>query len=140
MDDRRFDALTRWVGSSQSRRGALRTLAGSALGAALGLSVLRGVDAALKPADAKCSSDTQCASGTCIKYGKCKKDGKLTGKCRCSCSETALCPTGKSCQNEACFGGCSDPITCSSGTGVDRAERGHHRRMPRCTGEVDRLE
>ena len=112
MDDCRFDGLTRWVGTSQTRRGALRALTGSALGAALGLSALRGVDAALKPADEKCSSDTQCASGTCIKYGKCKKNGRLTGKCRCSCSETAACPTGKSCQNEACFGGCADPFTC----------------------------
>lgn len=123
MDDLRFDALTRWVGASQTRRGALRTVAGSALGAAVGLRALRGVDAALKPADAKCSSDTQCASGTCIKYGKCKKDGKLTGKCRCACSETAVCPTGKSCKNGACFGECSDPLTCSDGEGAGCGRR-----------------
>ncbi len=118
MDDHRFDALTRWVDTSQSRRGVLRTLAGSALGAALGLGALRKADAAIKPANAKCSSDAQCASGTCIQYGKCKKAGKLTGKCRCSCTETALCPTGKSCRNGACFGACSDPLTCSDGEGA----------------------
>jgi hypothetical protein len=32
MDDHRFDSLTRWVGTNQTRRGALRALAGSALG------------------------------------------------------------------------------------------------------------
>ena len=116
MDDRRFDALTRWVDTSQSRRGVLRTLTGSTLGTALGLGVLREADAAIKPANAKCSSDTQCASGTCIQYGKCKKDGKLTGKCRCSCSETSLCPTDKSCQNGACFSDCTNPFTCPDRT------------------------
>ena len=118
MDPTQFDRLTQRLAARFSRRSALGALTGSALGAALGLDTLREADAAPKPANAKCSSDSQCASGTCIKYGKCKKDGKLTGKCRCSCSEAALCPTGKNCQNEACFGECSDPLTCSSGTGA----------------------
>jgi hypothetical protein len=117
MDPTQFDRLTQTLAVRFSRRGALGALTGSALGAALGLGALREAEAVLKPADAKCSSDTQCASGTCINYGRCNKSGRLTGKCRCSCSETALCPTGKSCQNEACFGGCADPITCSGGTG-----------------------
>jgi hypothetical protein len=114
MDDRQFDGLTRWVVTSQTRRGALRTVAGSALGVALGLSALRGVDAALKPADAKCSSDTQCASGTCIKYGRCKKNGRLTGKCRCACDSDTECGTGRNCRNRACFSTCSPAGTCGA--------------------------
>jgi Cys-rich repeat protein len=111
MDDRRFDALTRWMGTSQTRRGALRAVTGSALGGALGLRALREA-AALKTADSACSNGSQCDSGVCIKYGKCKKDGRLTGKCRCGCTATD-CPSGKTCRNGACFRDCLTPTTCT---------------------------
>jgi hypothetical protein len=117
LDSERFDGLVRAFNQARSRRQALRGLAGFAAGAfALGG---REAAAAAKPADAKCSSGSQCASGTCIRYGKCKKkSGKLTGMCRCACSETALCPTGKSCRNEACFADCPTPIVCPEGEPV----------------------
>jgi hypothetical protein len=135
-DNRQFDALTRHLSRTPSRRrstqglavrlsrrGALGALTGSALGAALGLGALQETDAAPQPANAKCSSDTQCASGTCIRYGRCKKNGRLTGNCRCSCTDTALCPTGKSCRNGACFSDCTSPFTCP-GTGGGGCGRG----------------
>jgi hypothetical protein len=112
LDSDRFDGLVRSFGRTASRRQTLRGLAGVAAAGALGG---REATAATKPADAKCSSGSQCASGTCIMYGKCKKKGKLSGKCRCSCSETALCPTGKSCRNGACFADCPTPSVCPEG-------------------------
>jgi hypothetical protein len=122
MEDRRFDTLARSIWAIRSRRGVLAALTGAALAGTLGLDE-REVAAAPKPANAKCNSDTQCASGTCIKYAKCKKHGKLTGKCRCSCSETALCPTDKTCRNGACFSDCSTPFACP-GTGGGGCGRG----------------
>jgi len=116
LNSTQFDRFAQGLAVRFSRRGALGALTGSALGAALGLGAIRDADAAPKPADAKCSTGSQCASGTCIKYGKCKKkSGKLTGNCRCSCSETVLCPTGKSCRNEACFADCPTPSVCPEG-------------------------
>jgi hypothetical protein len=111
MDVSTFDRLARTLARAGTRRAALGGLL-APVGTALGLGLLREAAAAPKPANAKCSSDAQCASGTCIKYAKCKKNGKLTGKCRCSCSETALCPTGNSCRNGACFSECSSPFVC----------------------------
>ena len=114
MDDRRFDSLVRSISAIRSRRRVLAVFTGSALGTALGLGALREADAALKPADAKCSSDTQCASGTCITYGKCKKHGRLTDKCRCACDDDPECGTGRKCRNRACFSSCSPAGTCGA--------------------------
>ena len=115
MDSERFDGLVRSFGRTGSRRQTLRGLVGLAAAGAFALGG-RAAVAAPKPADATCSRGSQCASGTCIRYGKCKKkSGKLTGNCRCSCSETALCPTGQSCRNEACFADCPTPVVCPEG-------------------------
>jgi hypothetical protein len=119
VDEQRFDTLARSIGAIRSRRSVITALSGAAVAGVLCLGS-RETAAAPKPAGAKCGSDTQCASGTCIQYGKCKKNGKLTGKCRCACSATDVCPTAKTCSNQpneigACFSPCSSPGSCATG-------------------------
>ena len=68
MDSHYFDALTRSLAATRSRRGALAALAGSAL-AALGLSP-HAVAAACRAPKRRCEKGRQCCTGRC-KRGKC---------------------------------------------------------------------
>ena len=119
MDEQRFDSLARSIGALRSRRRVLTVLPGAVLAGRLGLPA-REAAAAPKPGDATCSRGSQCASGTCIKYGKCKKNGKLTGKCRCGCTDDSDCNTAdvNVCRNGACFWGCSQGTVCPEGPRV----------------------
>jgi hypothetical protein len=124
MDDQQFDAFTRMIVlDGSSRRAALRSLTGGALGAAL-------AGLAPRPAAAKkckkkrdCGSGELCCDGTCSDTdgdpdhcGKCGKECKGGEKCcRGDCVDTKQddkncgkcgkkCKDGKSCQNGKCEG------------------------------------
>ncbi len=102
MDDARFDALVRRVGTAVSDRrqvaaGGVLTLLlpGAALAATVTAEACRGLKA-------KCKRKNECCSGTCR--------SKSSGKRRCACSpEGARCLETSDC--------CSDvrPLYCASG-------------------------
>lgn len=100
MDGKRFDDLAVRFGTS-SRRGALRLLAGGALGAvltALGLGLAPDeVAAACGDTGAKCKKGADCCATRCK-----KKRGQKVGKCL-------------PCTAETCPNGCCDGATCRTG-------------------------
>ncbi len=140
MDDVRFDDWTRSLVVSASRRVALKTLAGGALGALLMRVGVAEGEAACAPHGTACKGTTGgCCSGFCEHTGKCSKNGKLTGKCRCRCPEgTTKCGTkrccgaGAECQGGqcvpaagACAPACTPDRTCEGGQCVCPPEKPH---------------
>ena len=65
MDDRRFDALARFLVLSTTRRSLLKTAAGTALGSLLTTAGVERVAAALRQNGKPCRRGSQCASGLC---------------------------------------------------------------------------
>ena len=97
MDQHRFDALSRAVGASVSRRGAIKGLLGAAVAAALAPLGVEPAAAAIRPDCRKrnrnCRVDSQCCSRNCRK-GRCacpKGTAKVNGVCRPP--DNATCPT-----------------------------------------------
>ncbi len=70
MDSQRFDDLSRTLATARSRRGALKTLAGGALGGLLGLVGVREAAAACRAPKKPCEKGRQCCTKRC-KRGKC---------------------------------------------------------------------
>ncbi len=108
MDRRRFHHLVRMLGSERSRRGLL----GGVI-AAVGFGLAAdGTTAACKQPGAKCDHDTRCCDGTCVRTGRCRKNGRLTGKCRCGCTNHTQCDTHL-CRDGACTQ-CTEHTDCPS--------------------------
>ena len=120
MDARRFDALTRRVGSARSRRSLLAGLAGGSLL----LADAPGSEAACKPQGSYCKKAKQCCSDICTHLSGSKKK-----KCWCAaleqlCSDDRNCcavPSGMRCQQkgslqQACCldfaSGCAKDLDC----------------------------
>ena len=120
MDGERFDAITRRLAAGASRRGALRLLAGGALGgllARLGPQEAAATHAGCRHNGASCARAGQCCSGRCDS-GTCRPCTKA-GQCpqpanpcqRAVCTGTGRCalrdkPTGTACgEGQVCCGG-----------------------------------
>lgn len=104
MDDARFDALVRRVGTTITDRRHVATVGAGVLALLLpGAAVAAPVTAeACREFKAKCKRKNECCSGTCRR--------KNSGKRRCACSpEGARCGDTPDC--------CSDvrPLYCASG-------------------------
>ena len=87
MDEARFDALTRTLGTTHSRRRLTRLLGGLSLGGVL--SALGGDDAAaaLLLGGARCTRKAECKSGRCLNPDRCDCT-KQGCTCTCACSKT----------------------------------------------------
>ena len=108
MDGDRFDAMTRALGASRSRRGFLRTLAGGLAAAVTGAAhPVTGEAAGCGKAGERCGcckSGLTCTGGTC-----CPNDRVCNGAC---------CPSGHTCQNGTCVrsgSGDGSPGGCPAG-------------------------
>jgi hypothetical protein len=98
MDASRFDAWTRHLTTSLSRRAVPGLVLSGVTIVGLGFGARRDAIAGTVNADAPCTLDSQCTTGICYQRGRCKKKGKLTGKCRCGCLDPTNCaPFGKTC-------------------------------------------
>lgn len=141
MDDRKFDALTCFLGRATSRRSAILGLLGLTVGGVWSLAVT-GADAARRPprenrvpscpgqqtwvdgqcvcpeGNTICGSDccpgdvAECCDGACC-YGTCYGEELCCPAPRewCSNSETC-CPEGLTCSDEL---GCVEPVFCDEG-------------------------
>jgi len=134
MDDRRFDDLTRVLGTRQSRRAALRAVVGGVMAVIAGGGGAPHVDAALTTCFAHghaCGKDRQCCSGRCTPKNGCKCPASTTpcGNRSC-CTAGQVCSggvcatpcagncTGKTCGDDGCGGSCGTciaPQTCGGG-------------------------
>jgi hypothetical protein len=122
MDPNRFDAITKTVSQTRSRRGMLKSLGAAALGA-IGLTgVDRGVDAA-PGGNSACAAfcaqvygDTraagQCTSQAAHGHGLCYQCGPKGDGSQKVCGQTCI-PVTNCCTESDCPGG-----TCQSGTCV----------------------
>lgn len=117
MDADRFDRLARRLGTTNSRRAALKGLAAGGLGAALGLLGRReaGADHGCRHNGRRCTSAFQCCSGACKNGACCKSAGAScsAGSQCCSgrCKDGTCCNgLGKACSanEECCAGGCNN--------------------------------
>ena len=103
MDANRFDALTRTMTATGSRRWALRALAATAASGALALLGVRGAGAACRANGTRCTSGAACCSGLC-------KKNRRTGKKECrrapgqgTCTvEQNICTGASSCNGADC--------------------------------------
>jgi hypothetical protein len=101
MDPNTIDRLARLVGSGQSRRRVLKTVAGGAL-AALGLDTAASARG-LRSAGNSCTASSDCASGLCVQESRTRKV--------CHCGSASDCPNSDLCH----------PLTCSVGACVPAA-------------------
>lgn len=106
MDDRRFDALSRAISHSASRRATLRLLAGGALISLLARLTPDATAAqeatACRPLGKKCQKGDKCCGGGRCKGGRCKCTGGTT-----RCSDRCIPPPSQTpgdCQRKACDG------------------------------------
>ena len=98
MDPHRFDRLTRALGSGQSRRGMLKSLAGGAVGAALAVVGIGDAAAAIRKRSVgnSCNYNSDCASGLCVAESRTRKI--------CHCVSAGDCPAAKDvCHSAACL-------------------------------------
>jgi hypothetical protein len=95
MDSRKFDALTRALGSSISRRAAVH--AAAALAIATAIPVGDAAAATCARATAKCTRGAECCSGSCKKRKNARK-----GTCRPS-GDGGRCRTDDDCKGNAPF-------------------------------------
>lgn len=131
VDSSRFDALTRMLATSGSRR----RVVGGLLGGGLALAGLdrAGADNLCKPAGKKCNKDSQCCSGLACAGGQCTDlcagvvcpapdQCRLPGACDPStgvCSYPAK-PDGTACDDGSA---CTEFDTCQSGVCVGAVSR-----------------
>ncbi|HET7092183.1 MAG TPA: hypothetical protein VFI22_01865 [Thermomicrobiales bacterium] len=119
MDDNRFDAATRFLARADSRRGAVRQLAGSGLAASLAW-LQRQPTSARKHRRQPCENNLDCGrKKVCIVVAggklncvsaKCKSNEKL---CK-NADFHACCPKGT-----ACCAGSESASCCADGTTCD---------------------
>lgn len=121
MDDRRFDAITKRLASTGSRRAALRLTGGGALAALLGRLGLEGAAAACVAAGKNCDKGEKCCAGAACKGGKCKcKEGlKDCGKTCRQCCGPADCPSGVCTEGRCGDASCSDNVKNGTETDTD---------------------
>jgi hypothetical protein len=94
MEPKTLDHLARLVGSGQSRRRVLKSLAGGALGAIAASIGIGGASArALRSVGNSCASNADCASGLCVQEGRTRKI--------CHCQAATDCP-GDACHTPIC--------------------------------------
>ena len=113
MDGTSFDAITRTLVQSRSRRQVVKTLVGGALGGLLGAAGLKEVAAACRRVGQGCNADDDCCPGArCNNKKKCVcRAGRTNcaGRCRnldtdqnnCGACGTE-CPPGRTCCGGAC--------------------------------------
>jgi hypothetical protein len=120
VDDRRFDALAKNLGTAHTRRGLTRFLGGLSLGGVLSARTVRDAAAAKLNGGAPCRSNTQCKTGKCLGNSTCscspdfRKCVQSRNPCKkATCGSTGRCETanrkndvtcgdGKTCQNGVC--------------------------------------
>lgn len=135
MDSTRFDRWTRSLAASPpSRRTLLRTLAGAALGGALGLVGLREAAAACRLVQQTCDAGRHCCPGARCTHGRCRcKESQNFFACngpgtRCvniATSETHCggcdrpCEGNEICLNGGCVNACKDGLRDELETDVD---------------------
>lgn len=112
MDQDRFDDVARTLAAGATRRGALRALAGGAVGSLVALLGPRAAGAACAAAGRRCGDGRRCCRGAVCKGGACACRAGLTD-CggRCTDLETdggncgrcgRVCTGGKTCRDGAC--------------------------------------
>jgi hypothetical protein len=104
MDGKLFDELTLSLGAEKTRRGALRLLAGGALGAVLTRLGLEEAAARCVRLGGRCERSRECCAGGC--QGRRCRCGTGTKACNGRCIPAGQCcngcPAGQDCQNGAC--------------------------------------
>ncbi len=95
MDDARFDAFARTLGTTRSRRSLSRLLGGLGLGGGLSALTAQDAAAALRKGGSPCTANRQCKTGECVGPAESKK---------CSCSRTfpACKQPANSCKRAVC--------------------------------------
>jgi hypothetical protein len=144
MDDTRFDDLAQSLTFDSSRRGALRLLAGSALGGVLAHLGLEAAAACLA-AGKTCSSGDACCSGFCgsrgscclVKGKRCKRGAQCcSGLCnrrgRCACLTD-----GKGCRAAATINCCSGRCEGGQCAPCPSGQNGCGGTCGRCCGGAD---
>ena len=105
MESRDFDRLARLVGSGQSRRRVLKSLAGGAL-AALGFGTAAAAHQ-LRSVGNSCNTNSDCASGLCVQEARTRKI--------CHCAAAGDCPNPDLCHPTVCSAGAcvaGAPVVC----------------------------
>jgi hypothetical protein len=134
MDERRFDNLSRILGSAETRRRALKMLGGSGLAVLLARLSVGESGAACRKAKKSCRRDGQCCSGRC-KKGRCKGNAKaVVNECvgaepgtptPCAGGNGCFCVTTITgepfCGNAGDCSGCSADADCDAITGPGSA-------------------
>ena len=118
MDGTRFDAWTKALAGNRPRRGALRLLAGGALGAALGLPARRAAaDHGCRHPGVICSRDGQCCSGDCRTTCRCTRAGQCPQPAATEPCRKAVCTSTGKCalRNKTDGVSCGDGGTCQDG-------------------------
>lgn len=113
MDPTKFDALTKALATSTSRRQALKTIAATTIGSILGLGGIGTAFAKCKDTGHNCSKDEHCCSKVCCN-GKCCAPGLVcnNGQCVTPCEGLGLPCTSDS---QCCSGFCSSTICGGAG-------------------------
>ena len=112
MDADRFDALSRALTDTPSRRTLLRLLAGSAVGSLLGLST-RSTEARKKKKKKKKKKKRctpRCAGKSCGPNGCGGSCGSCSGGASCSAGGTCTCPPGQELCRGSCVAICTGPV------------------------------
>jgi hypothetical protein len=95
MDDARFDALAKTLGTTHSRRRLARLVGGLSLGGVLSALAVGEAVAALRRGGSPCTRNRQCKTGACVGPAGNKK-------CRCSRTFPACKQPTNPCQRAAC--------------------------------------
>lgn len=114
MDADRFDRFASNVGRATTRRGALRLLAGGALGAVLSVLGLAGVGAnhtGCRHVGKPCARKAQCCSGVCK---------GPTGAKTCRAHHVGTCQAGQDWCTQGAAASCGPPCLCFVTTGKAR--------------------
>ena len=136
MDDQRFDAFAKSLGTILSRRGLSRLLGGLSLGGALGAAGVREAGAAFRKGGARCTTNRQCRSGRCAgpagnkrcrctrAFPVCKQPANrckravcdvTSGRCQVRNKRNGIaCGDGKKCCRGTCIDTNSDPRNCGA--------------------------
>jgi hypothetical protein len=129
MDGRRFDQLTRVLGSKETRRRALKMLGGSGLAVLLARLNVGESAAACRKRKKPCRRAAQCCSGRC-KKGRCKGNGQPAVDFCAGQTSAVVCGDGCVCLPTvsgapfcgiAASGSCGSDADCQAVTGPGSA-------------------